>query len=59
MESKERSTDAKASVGNIPSWVEGSVEVSSNTRIDVFVEINLILSDLSELLLSLEDLKGQ
>ena len=59
MEGEERGPDAHSEEWRIEVGVEGSVEVSGNGGVDVFIEINLVLIDLANFLLPLEQLQGE
>lgn len=58
-EGEERTTESKAGVGQVEGRVEGSVEVGGNAGIDIFIEVDFDLLNLSHFLLLLEQLQSQ
>jgi hypothetical protein len=58
-EGKDGTTNSCTDDGEVPTDTESPVEVSGDTRIDCLVELDLMLIDLSHLLLAPEDLESE
>ena len=56
---EERASDGQTKVGHVESWAECSVEVCGDTGVNAFIEVDLILMDLSNLLFFPEDFQSE